>query len=131
MAEVSRREVQRLITKWRRILGIGNQWRVDLKINKAPRGEELEDAQAHIVVSPGYYHADMVVNAWQCVGIDLDEVVCHEMLHIVMKGVETVVEGAMGDRFAEVGEQMLESVVERLSRVLVRLDRQAMRKRES
>lgn len=118
-----RREAQRLIKKWRRHLGIGDQWRIELKVNEKPRGDEAEDAQAHIVVTPQYFHAQMEINAWQVVGVDLEEIICHELLHVVMKPIETIVEGAMGERFAELGEQHLEGVVERLSRCLVRLDR--------
>jgi hypothetical protein len=49
--------------------------------------------------------------------------IAHEMLHVVLKPVETIVESAMGERFAELGEQHLEGLVERLTRALVRLER--------
>jgi hypothetical protein len=116
-----RREVGRLVKKWRKHLGIGDQWRIEVRIKEKPGDDDGDDAQAHIVVTPQYFHATMVLNAWQCEGVNLEEVVCHEMLHVVMKPIETIVESAMGERFAELGEQHLESVVERLSRCLVRL----------
>lgn len=123
MASALKRDVTRLVRKWRKHLGIGEQWRVDVKVNEHPSGSEAEDAQAHITVTPQYFHASLEVNAWQVDGVDLDEVIAHEMLHVLMKPIETIVEGAMGERFAELGEQHLESVVERMARALVRLER--------
>jgi hypothetical protein len=117
------REIRRLVAKWRKHLDISNQWRIEITIHDRPGERDTDDAQACISVSPQYMHASLEVNAWQCDGVDLDEVIAHEMLHVVLKPVETIVESAMGERFAELGEQHLEGLVERLTRALVRLER--------
>lgn len=124
MPAVSQRELTRLITKWRRILGIAPQWRIGVRIHEKPQpGGEPEDAHARIEVQPQYYSAELDIYAWNCVGTDMDLVICHEMLHIVMKPTETLVRAAYGKRLEETAEQHTESVVDFLTDAFVRLSR--------
>lgn len=121
---VTRRELTRLIGKWRRILGIAEQWRIGVRINDKPKPDEEEDAHARIAVQPQYFSAELDIYAWNCVDVDLDEVICHEMLHIVTKPTETLVHAAFGKRLSEPAEQHCESLVDFFARAFVRLARE-------
>jgi hypothetical protein len=121
-----RREVAKRVKKWRRVLGLGPDWRIGVRVLESPEdpGADANDAVAYIRVEPGYFQAAMTVNAWHVdKATDLDQVIAHELTHIILQPVCTIVEAALGEHMAEVANQNMEALCERVSRALVRLDR--------
>jgi hypothetical protein len=128
MPAVTRRELTRLIGKWREIIGIAGQWRIGVRVHeKRPPDADDDDAHARIEVQPQYFSATIDIYDWNCVDVDMDEVICHELLHIVLKPNETIVHAAFGKRLAESAEQHCEGMADFLTRALVRLDRRKPR----
>lgn len=120
-----RREVAKRVKKWRRILGLGRDWSITVRVLEEPEraDDDRNEAVAYIHVEPGYFFASMTINAWRMDGADLDRVVVHELTHILLQPVCTIVESALGDNMSEVASQNMEALCERVSRALVRLDR--------
>lgn len=121
------RDVHKTVRKWRRILGLGSEWRIRVRVFEEPDGtdDDCKDAAAYIVVQPGYFKANLTVNAWNIGGPyrDLDHTIAHELTHALMQPVATMLESFAPAKMSEVTEQNLEALCERFSRAMVRLDR--------
>lgn len=119
------REVAKRVKKWRWVLGLGSEWKIRVRILEAPdESDDGNDAVAYIRVEPGYFFANMTVNAWHIEkGTDLDLIIAHELTHVILQPVCTIVQAALGRKMSEVATQNMEALCERVSRALVRLDR--------
>lgn len=120
------RDVARRVQRWRRILGLGRDWQINVRVLDAPEHAEDDrnDATAYIKVEPGYFFANMTVNGWHVdKDTDLDHVIVHELVHVLLQPVCTIVESAMGEHMSEVAEQNMEALCERIARAVLRADR--------
>lgn len=120
------REVAKRVKKWRRVLGLGSEWKIRVRVLEEPDEDDgASDAVAYIHVEPGYFFAHMTVNAWHVVDgtTDLDLVIAHELTHVILQPVCTIVQAALGKKMSEVATQNMEALCERVSRALVRADR--------
>jgi hypothetical protein len=121
-----RREVAKLVRKWRRILGLGPEWSIKVRVLEAPEDadDDRNQAEAYIHVEPGYFFANMTINAWQVdKGTNLDHVVAHELVHVLLQPVCTIVQAGLGEQLAEVANQNMEALCERVARALLRVER--------
>lgn len=123
-------EVRRLVAKWRKVLGLGSDWQIGVRILDSPTGDADKDkAQAYINTEPGYFFASMTVNAWQ-IGdkADLEHAVVHELAHVIVEPVRTIARGAMGEDLVAVADENIEALCERIARSLLRIERAKQRK---
>lgn len=125
MAAKLDREIFKRLKKWRRILGLGSEWKIRVRILETPEeNDDASDAVAYVRVEPGYFFANMTVNAWHLdKSTDLDLIVAHELTHVILQPVCTIVQAALGKKMSEVATQNMEALCERVSRALVRADR--------
>lgn len=125
MPAALKRDVARLVRKWRPVLGIGPEWRIDVRVLEEPDGDDDKNkAQAYMMTEPGYFFANMTVNAWR-IGdaADLEHAVVHELAHVIIEPVRTIARGAMGENLAAVADENIEALCERVARALLRLER--------
>lgn len=131
MADTLKSRVNRLVKKWRKVLGLGSEWRIVVIISggdpEAGDGAyEHVNVAAHTAVEPGYFAARITVNSKCFDGehhVDLEQVIVHELCHVLLRPVESLVEAVMPKKLADVVDQNMEALCERVSRALVRLDR--------
>ena len=125
MATGCLKDVQRLIKKWRRILWIGDEWNIKARVidDEAEADEDTRDVVAYIVVLPEVWSANLTVNAWKLPEGGLEQAIVHELTHIIMQPIATILECGLGEKFEPVAEQHVEAITERFSRILVDVHR--------
>jgi hypothetical protein len=119
------REARRLVKKWRRVLGIGTDWNIGVRVLEEPEGDgDKNGAQAYITTEPGYFFANMTINAWR-IGdsAELEHAVVHELTHVLVEPVRTIARGAMGEALVAVADENIEALCERVARALLRAER--------
>lgn len=106
------RRIRALIEKWRQLLGISPKWEIAVKLyrdqDEAP--EDERDCAAHVTNDGAYLRSYMSFNLWhrECCE-DLESVVTHEMIHVLMDRLDLAVEDALR-RTPKLYREMTESV---------------------
>lgn len=77
-----------------------------------------EDAEACITVSLSYLTAFIEFNESLIDERELDAIIAHEMLHIVVEPLSSLAYQGLGKRFSRAAEDATESLIERLVSVL-------------
>ena len=115
-------KVSRLVQKWFRRLMLSDLWTITVKINHAAEdcAEEDHDKEAFVVISDGYDHADMVINAFNVPSGGLELAVAHEMVHLALRELAMLAEASAGKKLSAIVEAATERATERISRALVR-----------
>ncbi len=117
--KVTTANVRKLVKKWSARLGLEPQWKFDIRVNatESECPEDMRDAEAAISCNDGYFHAVLVVNAFNVE--DLDLAVCHEICHITLWPLSEIALAAYGERFEGRARAAFEAATERISRALV------------
>jgi hypothetical protein len=118
----STREALALVSKWAGRFGLLPTWRISVRVNRTAdecASKEHRDDQAFVSVDDGGFQATVEVNAYKLED-PLDEVIAHEVFHIVSWRVAQMAESGAG-RLRGVVEAEVEDMVERTGRVLARL----------
>ena len=91
-----------------------------------------ETAQADIRVEWGYFFAVVEFNAHEIANEDvLDEVVCHELLHVVLAPLSSFAENGAGKVFNEHAINLTERTIEQLMPGYLALYRTAFKKKRT
>src|SRR5579884_2912378 len=125
--KLTQTQVRRTLNKWRKRLSIDPKWDIDIAINatEGDTDEDNRDCYGHIQTVQANYTALLTVNAWKIdTKEELENTICHETVHLIVDPVWTALMCAFGDRFEEMGRNMLEQVVEQFTRALVTADSQ-------
>jgi hypothetical protein len=111
------------MTKWRRLLGFGDEWRFVVDVNNSPDDcpEEVRDAAGYARVNDGYSSATIGINAWRIEDAKtLEAVLLHELLHGLTWQVRGIVRDAFGAQLEDTGTAIVEQLVETLTRAFLR-----------
>lgn len=117
MAKFEKRQIKATIDKWRKILQIEPRWKIRFEIKNSPSemSEGYNDAQACVDVESSYFSATIEFNAAEIAENELDEVVLHELLHIILEPLSCVAACGLGKKYEEMNTTLTESTIERLS----------------
>jgi hypothetical protein len=109
---VTERRVRHLIEKWRDLLGISPKWEFAVKLHQAEdeSPEDERDCAAHVTNDGAYMRSLIAFNLWhrECQE-DLESVVTHEMIHVLMDRIDLTIEDALR-RTPGLYREMTESV---------------------
>ena len=122
--------VHRLARAWLFELGLDRLWHVGVRVNARPKDcedEEHRDAVSFIEVKDGYFSARLDVNAYNLIGEDLEQVVAHEMMHVVLWRLAALCDAGHDEKMHGVIRVEVEDVVESVSRALARLKKRGRR----
>jgi len=111
-----------VVRRWRRRLGLESRWQINVTVHETV--DEWPEVHAgdvaYIAVSPGYFQADLHIDktaAEQCLE-PLEDVVLHELVHIVTWPLWVVVRDTVGSISADAARDMNEAVTEQITRAL-------------
>lgn len=120
--KVTEKQVNRLVQKWFRRLMLSDLWTITIKIHNAAEDcdEDDRDKEAFVVISDGYDHAEMTINAFMVPDGGLELAVAHEITHLALRELEMLAEASAGKKMAAVVEAAVERATERISRALLK-----------
>lgn len=121
MAPVSADEVERLIARWKPLLGL-ERWDIKLRYHPGVEEETDEDwksSYAYTVADPGYSSAVVTFNLYNIPPEQLENTVVHELCHVLTKPMESIVDDTLGKKFEETARQLEESLVSSLASAFV------------
>jgi hypothetical protein len=116
MMNLTQRQVKAIIDRWRKILHLESNWHITFQIRNSSNemSEGNQDAMACIVVDLRYFIADIEFNAPEINEADLEAVVLHELLHIIIEPLSTSSGCGLGKKFEEMNSIFTESTIEKL-----------------
>lgn len=123
--KVTQYMVRSRVNFWRELFNFDKLWKFHIHIYNAPEeileeDKEQKDSLAFVGVESGYHAANIYVNSYNIVSKEqLDEVVAHEMTHVVLNPLWIVASNALGDAHDTTARNLLESATERISRALL------------
>lgn len=105
------------IEKWRKILHIEPIWNItfDIRDSSNDMSSGNEDSVACIAVDLRYFIANIEFNAPEIQECDLQAIILHELLHILIEGLACSSGCGLGEKFEEINIILTESTIERLS----------------
>jgi len=120
--KATEKQVNRLVQKWFRRLMLSDLWTITVKIHNTVDDcdEEDRDKEAFVVISDGYDHAALTINAFAISEGGLELAVAHEITHLALRELEMLAEASAGKKMAAVVEAAVERATERISRALVK-----------
>lgn len=111
------------IAKWGEILKINPLYTYQVKVNNAPdpdvKRSERKGVQAEIKVDEAYYTLKITINAYEFDASQLDHVICHELLHVVLARISTLAEEVYGKEHQETAINLIESTTEQLAQAFM------------
>lgn len=116
MMNLQTRQVKAIIDRWRKILHLEPNWHIKFQIRNSSNEMSAgnEDAMACIVVDLRYFIADIEFNAPEIDEPDLEAVVLHELLHIIVEQLSCSSGCGLGKKFEEMNSIFTESTIEKL-----------------
>lgn len=123
MMKLEQRQVKAIIDRWRKILQLEPHWNIKFSIRNSSNqmSPGNEDAMACIVVDLRYFIADIEFNAPEIDEGDLEAVILHELLHIIIEPLSTSSGCGLGQKFEEMNSILTESTIEKLMPGYLRL----------
>ena len=124
LVKTSMSQVRGIVNKWCRRLRIPKHWKISIKVNHSALDEDEDnrDTAARISADPGYGTVDLIVNAWQIEDArELDQVLAHECVHLVLWPLWRVVHGTLNGDLDAVGRDMLEAATESITYALTKV----------
>jgi len=116
MMKLEQRQVKLIIDRWRKILQLEPYWNIKFSIRNSSNqmSPGNEDAMACIIVDLRYFVADIEFNAPEINEGELEAVILHELLHIVIEPLSTSSGCGLGRKFEEMNSILTESTIEKL-----------------
>ncbi len=115
---------RKAINKWRAILGVNQLYKVHFEINNQPdhtlKPSQRKDVEAKVKVDEAYYNIYLVLNAYEFEAEDLDHVIAHELLHVVLARMTTLTFETYGDNHEKTASNLIESTTEQLAQAFMR-----------
>jgi hypothetical protein len=104
------------ILKWRKILKIEPQWKIKHHVRNRPTEMSVGnmDSMACIEVDLRYFIADIEFNAQEIEEDELQSVILHELLHIILEPISCASGCGLGKKFEEMNSILTESTIEKL-----------------
>jgi hypothetical protein len=110
---------------WAKILGIDPIYEIGVKVNNAPdpnlKKHLRKDTQAFVKVDQSYFFINVTYNAYEIDRSELDSVVVHELIHVLLAPLDRVCSDALGKRQRQHAIDIVESATERLAKAFMRL----------
>ena len=126
--DITPARVQKIVRRWLREFGMDRMWDLGVRVHRSDAAvpEEYRDALAYAFVRDGTFLGTIDVCAHNFTATtSLEEVVAHEVTHVLLWRLQEIAKAAAGERLHPVVDAEVESVVETLSRVFGRLGRGA------
>lgn len=129
MMMIDPKRAKALIRFWRKILGIDSEWDIVLKLNDTWQDDDQHrDAAGHITVEQGYFRAYLSLNVFNLKPDELDEVIVHELVHIVLAPLATFAQSTLTEAQEALAVNTIEATTERLARAFGRLAKIRLKK---
>lgn len=131
MAKLETRQVKLGIDKWRKILRIEPQWSIKFEVRSSANemSDGNQDAMACINVDLRYFIAELEFNSSEIDEGQLDSVILHELLHILIEPLSCSSACGLGEKFEPMNSILAESTIERLMPGYLYLYKQAYGKK--
>ncbi len=110
--------IDRKIKMWAKKLNV-DSFKIDFTISE-DSSEDSIDNMAEIEISLAYNNAHIVFFAPAIRENQLDEVVIHELLHLVLEPLSSMLYQSMNKKFEKLVEDTVESTIERIIPVLLK-----------
>jgi hypothetical protein len=121
--KVTKGAVLKLLKKWRPRLGLDGRWAIEIAMCFAKEAWPEDEAGncAFVEVHSAYFQAKISLNVTAIESIEepLEDVIKHELVHIVLDQLATVVRDTLGERHDATYRILLEQATETISRALV------------
>jgi hypothetical protein len=104
--------IQRKITQWQKKLKL-NDFVITFVISEDSNQEDI-DTQADIDVSLSYLRASITFYSPAISENQLDDVIIHELLHILFEPVSSLLFQAVGRKFEQLATDNIESTIEKI-----------------
>lgn len=116
MMNLKPQQIKTGIDRWRKILRLEPQWNIKFQVRNSSNemSDGNQDAMACINVDLRYFIADIEFNATEIDEEDLEGVILHELLHIVLEPLSCTSGCGLGRKFEEMNSILTESTIERL-----------------
>ncbi len=116
MMKLESKAVKQVIGRWRNILHLEPYWQIKFQIRNSSNemSDGNQDSMACIHVDLRYFVAEIEFNATEINDGELDAVVLHELLHIILEPITCSSACGLGRKFEEMSSILCESTIERL-----------------
>ncbi len=115
------KQVQAIIQKWRPRLGLMD-YEIGICVHNAVEEEtdtDHHDSAGYISVFPELFVANMTINAWHIPNKKrLDYFVVHELVHITLWPLGTVIDASFGSKNSKTASDMVEQAVVKIAKAL-------------
>jgi len=114
---------QKTVRQWVEIFDIDTFYKIYAKVNNAPDmslKKRWRNCQAFIRVDGSYGGVSLVLNAYKFDRDELDEVIAHELGHILLDDVDELLTELLGKRLRKNVTRIIERTNERFARALAR-----------
>ncbi len=122
---LSESAARKAINKWRAILGVNQLYKIHFEINNQPdhtlKPSQRKDVEAKVKVDEAYLNVYLVINAYEFEAKDLDHVIAHELLHVVLAPMTTLTFEAYGDKHEKTASNLIESTTEQLAQAFMKV----------
>ena len=116
---------RKAIEKWARILQINQIYAYKVTVNNAPdpdvKKSKRKGVQAHVKVDEAYYCIRIVLNAYNFEADELDHVIVHELLHVVLARISTLAFESYGQIHRTTATNLVEATTEQLAQAFIAL----------
>jgi hypothetical protein len=111
------------VRRWVELFDIDSFYKIYAKVNNAPDPslkKRWRKCQAFIKVDSAYGGVSLVINAYNFERDELDEVVAHELGHILLDEIDGLLTDLLGPKLRPTVTRLIERTNERFARTLAR-----------
>lgn len=114
--------IEKLVKKWRSRLGIDERWTIELRLYRDKKiwPKSQKGNAAFVRTQSGYFQASISFNLEALANDNVEHVVVHELVHIVLDVMSTIVRDAMGDDHDATYRIIMEQTTETITRALMK-----------
>ena len=113
---ITRKTIAKKINYWRKHLQLNTKWDItfDLYANSNDMPEDARDMEACIEVDLAYFNAHIELNGPMLNNDNVDNVLVHELLHIILEPLDNFALMATNERYHDQVRIFTESAIENL-----------------
>ncbi len=116
-------KANQVISRWRRLLGVNPLYKFFVRVNNSPdpnlKPRDRKEVEATCEVDQAYWKVKLTINAYEFDAEDLEYVIVHELLHVILARTETLIAELHGKEHTETARNLIESNAEQLAQAVM------------
>jgi hypothetical protein len=113
---LSKKLIAKKLNFWKKHLQLNPKWDISFVLheNSLELPEDCQNMEAYIDIELGYWDAEIHINGPLCNEKNIDNVLVHELLHILTEPLENFARMSSHEKYHELITQLNESMIENL-----------------